>query len=102
MVRLRSFIRGVSFTSTAGNEGDGLVGRTRAFGGEPSGANQAVPDGVAHQPGGLVDVELLHDAIAVRLGSLEGNAEQLGDRLRGLALGDQLQDLAFARRNART
>src|SRR5439155_434853 len=61
--------------------------RLTAFSGEASGANQAVPDGVAHQPGGLVDAELLHDAIAVRLGGLEGNAEQLADRLGGLALG---------------
>src|SRR5438105_15584369 len=59
---------------------------------------QAALDGVAHQPGDLVDVELLHDPVAVRLCGLEADVEKSRDRFGGLAFGNQLQDLALARR----
>jgi hypothetical protein len=61
-----------------------------------SGLDQAFADGVANEPRRLVDVELAHDGRAVRIGRLHADTEDLGDLLRRLALGDELQDFALA------
>ena len=37
-----------------------------------------VPDGVARELGGRVEVELFHDGVAVRCGGLGGDLERLG------------------------
>src|SRR5262245_32132783 len=58
--------------------------------------DEPLPEGVADEPGGVVNVELRHDVSAMRLGGLHTDVEQLSDLLRGLALGDQLEDLALA------
>src|SRR6185437_17122193 len=52
--------------------------------------------GVAHQAGGLVDLEFLHDAGAMRVRGLHAQAQYPGDLTGGLALGDELQHLALA------
>src|SRR5207302_11409843 len=66
--------------------------------GPPLGANQPLPDGVADQPGRLVDVELGHDPYAVRLGRLHAHAEEGGDLLGRLPFRDELEDLMLSRR----
>src|SRR5437764_839433 len=75
-----------------------MRGSPTAPSGLKSELDQAALDGVAHQPGDVVDVELLHDPVAVRLCGLEADAEKTRDRFGGLAFGNQLQDLALARR----
>src|SRR5205823_974059 len=60
--------------------------------------NQALTDGVPDDTGGAVDVELLHDSKPILLGGSNGDPEKPGDLLRRLALGQELQNLPFARR----
>src|SRR5213593_1373014 len=50
------------------------------------------------QAGGLVDVGFLHDPGPVGLCGLEADPQELGDLFRGLALRDQLEDLALPSR----
>src|SRR5438445_9753870 len=64
----------------------------------PSGLDQATADGVADEPGGLVDAGLFHDPCPVGLRGLDADPQELGDLLRRLALGDELQHLALAGR----
>src|SRR5260370_32050662 len=59
---------------------------------------QPVPDRVADQLGGGVDVELAHRGRAVGLHRLDADAEQVRDLLVAVALGDELNHLAFPRR----
>ena len=61
-----------------------------------SGLGDLVADGVADDVGGGVEVELAHQVGAVRIGGLDADAEHLGNFLGGLALGDELDDLALA------
>src|SRR5262245_5885496 len=63
-----------------------------------SGLDQSAANRVTNEPGGLVDIGLLHDARSVRLRGLEADPEQLGDFFGRLPLGDELQNLALARR----
>src|SRR5665811_1248091 len=61
-------------------------------------AGQTLPDGVLHEVGDLVQVQLVHDVAAVLLYGLAAETEHLGDVLIGVALGDELKDLALASR----
>src|SRR6185436_15019866 len=63
-----------------------------------SGSHEPTADRVTHESGRLVNLELSHELGAVRLGRLHAQAEHHGDFLRRLALGDELEHLAFARR----
>src|SRR2546430_8562340 len=83
----------------------GMWGRRR--GGEPgetldaagrrpgSGRDQALPDRIADQTGDVVDVQLLHDTRAVKLGGFGSDPEQRGDLFGRLAFGHELHDLAL-------
>src|SRR5206468_11957319 len=62
-----------------------------------SSLDQPAADGVADEAGDLVDPQLEHEATAVGLGGLHGDSQHLGDLLRRLALGHQLQNLTLAR-----
>src|SRR6266576_6171965 len=75
-----------------GEPGKTLDGAGRTPG---SGSDQAFPDGVADQTGDVVDVQLLHEARAVKLGGFGGDREQRGDLLGRLAFGHELRDLAL-------
>ena len=59
-------------------------------------ANEAVTNGVAHECGSLVDVELLHEARAVRFGRFYADKQDACNILCGFAFGDELENLAFA------
>src|ERR1700688_4827233 len=76
----------------------GRQGQPRRRPASALGRNQAVADGVAHEAGNVVDVELLHEGGAVRLDRLDAGREQGGDLLGRSSLGDELEDLALARR----
>src|SRR2546427_3518428 len=60
--------------------------------------DQATADRIADEASGAVDVGFPHDPGPVRLGGLEADPLELGDLFRGLALRDQLEDLALPRR----
>src|SRR5439155_1226012 len=45
----------------------------------------------------VMNLELVHEVGPMRLGGLDPDAEDVGDLLRGLAFGHELQDLALAR-----
>src|SRR2546427_12443984 len=77
-----------------GEPGKTLDGAGRTPG---SGSDQAFPDGVADQTGDVVDVQLLHDARAVKLGGFGGDREPRGDLLCRFAVGHELRDLARTR-----
>src|SRR2546428_10833853 len=77
-----------------GEPGKTLDGTGRTPG---SGSDQAFPDGVTDQTGDVVDVQLLHDARAVKLGGFWGDREQRGDLLCPFAFGHELRDLALPR-----
>src|SRR5881296_3991013 len=62
-----------------------------------SGRDQSFADGVAHEPGGVVDVELVHHPAAVKLGGLDADVQQVGDLLGRFALGDELYHLPLPR-----
>jgi hypothetical protein len=55
-----------------------------------------VSDRVADELGGLAHAELAHQARTVRLDRLRADPELRADLLRGVALGDQAEDLALA------
>src|SRR2546425_12436529 len=63
-----------------------------------SGLDQATADGVADEPGGLVEAGLFHDPCPVGLRGLEADPQESGDLLCRLALGDKLQHLSLAGR----
>src|SRR5262245_46453226 len=63
-----------------------------------SGLDQVMTNRVTHEPGGVVDRQLAHDVLPVGFGGLEADGERGGDLAGGLALGDELQHLALARR----
>ena len=49
----------------------------------------------AHEAGGIVDTQLLHDFTAVDIEGFGTDAQFLGDLFPGIAFGDELQDLAL-------
>src|SRR5262249_54921669 len=51
---------------------------------------------ITHEPGDVVDVQSRHELRAVGLDGLDGKAKAVSNVLGGIALGDQLQDLALA------
>src|SRR2546430_11631911 len=77
-----------------GEPGKTLDGAGRTPG---SGSDQAFPDGVADQTGDVVDVQLLHDTCAVKLGGFWGDREQRGDLLCRFSLRHEPRDLALTR-----
>src|SRR2546426_9024970 len=77
-----------------GEPGKTLDGTGRTPG---SGSDQAFPDGVADETGDVVDVQLLHDTRAVKLGGFRGDPGQRRDPLGRFAFGHELGDLALTR-----
>src|SRR2546429_9947281 len=77
-----------------GEPGKTLDGTGRTPG---SGSNQAFPDGVADETGDVVDVQLLHDARAVKLGGFGGDRHQRGALLGGFSFGHGLGGRALSR-----
>jgi len=63
--------------------------------GGASGRREALTDRVAHEPSGLMDIQLLHDSISVRFCRIEADAQKSRDLFRRLAFGDELQHLTF-------
>src|SRR6267142_3403754 len=61
-----------------------------------SGLDESASDGVADETGDLVDAELDHEVAPVGLRCLLGDSQNLGNLLRRLALGDELQDLPLS------
>src|SRR5580692_8481755 len=59
--------------------------------------NDAGADGIAGEPGGVMDVELLHEMFAMLLDGLDADAEFDRRFLVGLAFGDELQHFHLAR-----
>ena len=59
--------------------------------------NNARADGEAGQPGGVVDVEFLHEIIPMLFDSLRGNGEFYSSFLVSVAFSDQLKHFHFAR-----
>src|SRR5208282_5604917 len=59
--------------------------------------DNARADGVAGEPGGVVDVELLHEMLAVLLDGLDADAEFRRGFLVGLAFRNELEHLHLAR-----
>src|SRR6266550_2641947 len=53
-------------------------------------------DGVAYQIGGVVHVELLHEAAAMKLRRLDADVQDLGNLFRRFAFADELEDLPLA------
>src|SRR5439155_1748012 len=69
---------------------------------EPAASGDDVlPHREADQVGGGVEVELLHDPLAVRLDGVDADREDASDLAVHLALGDELQDFALAVREQR-
>ncbi len=60
-----------------------------------AGLDEPDPDGVADQPGHVVDVEPVHELGPVGLDRLDAHPEEPGDRLRRLPLRDQPEHLAL-------
>ena len=58
--------------------------------------NDARTDGVASESGGIVDVELLHEMIAMFFNSLDADAQICRDLLVGLAFGNELEHFHLA------
>ena len=54
-------------------------------------------DGVAGQAGGVVDVELVHEALAVFFHGFDADVQDLGAFLVRFALGDELEHLHLPR-----
>src|SRR5713101_4038432 len=66
----------------------------------PSGSGQPPADGVAHEGGGLMDVQLPHQVAPMRLDGFDAQVQVRRYLLRRLPLRDALDDLAFARGRA--
>ena len=60
--------------------------------------HEVVARGVQRQIGGRFRADLAHRRQAMGFDRLDADAEQLGDRVIGIAFGDELDDLPFARR----
>src|SRR5215212_6634613 len=60
-----------------------------------SGGGQTFADGVASELGDVVEVELVHDVLAVGVDRLGADEQDGGDFLGAFALGDELDDFAF-------
>src|SRR5256885_17073588 len=60
-----------------------------------SGRREAPTDRVAHEPSGLMDIQLLHDSVSVRFCRIEADFQESRDLFRRLAFSDELQYLAF-------
>src|SRR5271154_3045557 len=58
--------------------------------------DDASTDGVAGESGGIMDIELLHEMLAMLLHGLDADAENRCGHLVGLAFGDQLEHLHLA------
>ena len=52
-------------------------------------------DGVLGQTGDAMDIELLHDVLAVGLDGFDTHVQTRRDLLRAMTLGDELKDLAL-------
>src|SRR5438128_10435174 len=61
-----------------------------------SGFNDSFGDGVARESRDVVDVQLVHDVLAMFLDGLDTDAQFAGDLLIGFAFGDQLQHFRLA------
>src|SRR5713101_1824833 len=66
----------------------------------PSGSGQPPADGVAHEAGRLMDVQLPHQVAPMRLDGFDAQVQVRRYLLRRLPLRDALDDLAFARGRA--
>ena len=62
-----------------------------------SDGSDAVLDGVLHQLGIAVQLQVFHDAVLMKLDCARRNMQNRGDLFGGMALCHQLQDLALAR-----
>src|SRR5258708_25519715 len=56
---------------------------------------QSISNGVAHQSGGLMNIEFFHYFRAVRIGRLDADAEQCRDLLGRMPFANHLQHLSF-------
>jgi hypothetical protein len=72
--------------------------QARAF---KSWLHNAIAYRVPHERGGRRELELMHDGGTVRFDGLETDAQQTGDLLVGVTLGDQLNDTTFPVRQNR-
>jgi len=63
--------------------------------------DDVVADGVEDELGEGVEIEFEHDVGAVGFGGVDADVEEIGDFLVGLAFGEELEDFAFARGEAR-
>jgi hypothetical protein len=61
-----------------------------------SGLHDVIAHGVQHELGSRSQIELVHHRSAVGFYGLDADVEHVGDLLVDLALGDELDDLAFA------
>jgi len=78
------------------------IAQRRAREKRESGGDDFVADGVEDEFGEGVEIELEHDVGAMGFGSVDADAEEVGDVLVAFAFGEELEDLAFARGDART
>ena len=62
----------------------------------PAGFYDALGDGIAGEPGDVVDAQPVHESLAMPLDSLDAEVQFSGDLLVGFAFGDQLQDFRLA------
>src|SRR5579883_751781 len=67
-----------------------------------SGLDDFVADGVEDEIGEGVEAELEHDVGAMSFGGVDADVEKSGDLLVGFTLGEELEDFAFAGRDAGT
>ncbi len=67
-------------------------------GGWASGGGEAFADGVLGEFGDAVDMELKHQVAAMGFDGFDADVEVAGDFLGGFAIGNELEMLAFARR----
>src|SRR2546426_10274414 len=61
-----------------------------------SGLDESAANGVSDERRRLMDVQLVHQTRAVRLGRLDADAKNRGDLLRTAPFRHELQDFAFA------
>src|SRR5574339_436998 len=67
----------------------GSRGETAGIGPEPMSDDDPLADGVEHDLGGVVQIQLLHQVRAVRLDGREAHVERGGDLLVAVPLGQQ-------------
>src|SRR5471030_3322561 len=61
-----------------------------------SGCDNAAPNGISHQPSSFMDVKLVHNIRAMRIGGFGADIEHCSDFLCSLAFGDQLDHLPLS------